>query len=246
MAVTSMPLQHTPGQIVSILGGVVQDVCTITNRLPEDGETVVASAFSMAPGGKGSNSAVAVYRLTRPNPNNRQSPVNETNEANERPPNHNDEVHVRIVGAVGDDQFGPALKQNLQDCGVNVDAVRVVEGQQTAVANILIEADTGANRILQYPGINHSFKASDFTTVKSLGGGVAPDLVICQLELHREAIEQAVEMAGREGIDVLVNPSPAFYLMPEIYRNITHLILNETEAVMLSEIDPDDIENQTG
>ena len=99
---------------------------------------------------------------------------------------------------------------------------------------------------MQYPGVNHSFQPSDFMTVESLGGGVRPDLMICQLELHREAIEQAIETAGREGIDVLLNPSPAFYLMPEIYPKITHLVVNETEAVLLSDVEPDDIENQTG
>ena len=246
-----LPLQQKRGQIVSILGGVVQDVCTISNRLPEDGETVVASDFSMAPGGKGSNSAVAVHRLTRPNPKNRQPHTDNadehaTGEANGNPSGLDEDIHVRMIGAVGADQFGPALKQNLEDCGVNVDGVCVVEGQRTAVANILIEADTGANRIMQYPGVNHSFKASDFMTVESLGGGVAPDLIICQLELHREAIEQAIETAGGEGIDVLLNPSPAYYLIPDLYSNVTHLVVNETEAVLLSEIEPDDIENQTG
>ena len=247
----SIPLQRERGQIVSILGGVVQDICTISNRLPEDGETVVASEFSMAPGGKGSNSAVAVHRLTRPNPKNRQLHTDKASKAhsrkaNEHHPDFDEDVHVRIVGAVGKDQFGPTLRQKLEDCGVNVDGVRAVEGQRTAINNILVEADTKANRIMQYPGVNHSFTASDFMTVESLGGGVAPDMIICQLELHREAIEQAIETAGREGIDVLLNPSPAFYLMPELYSNVTHLVVNETEAVMLSDIQPDDIENQTG
>lgn len=235
--------QKRLGQTVSVLGGVVQDVSTITNRLPDDGETVVASGFSMAPGGKGSNSAVAVHRLTRPNPKNRLLPADE---AKERPPGHDEDVHVRMVGAVGNDQFGPPLKKNLEGCGVNVGGVHVVEGQQTGVAIILIEADTKANRIVQHPGVNHSFKASDFKTAESLGGGIVPDLMICQLELHREAIEQAIETAGPQGIDVLLNPSPASFLMPDIYPNITHLVMNETEAVLLSEIEPDDIENQTG
>ncbi|KAL8686803.1 MAG: hypothetical protein Q9224_005332, partial [Gallowayella concinna] len=114
---SSLP-PKTRGKTVSILGGVVQDVCTIMDRLPDDGETVVASAFSMAPGGKGSNSAVAVHRLTRPNPKNRQPPANK---AEEHPTDHEEDVHVRMVGAVGADKFGPALKKNLEDCGLNVD-----------------------------------------------------------------------------------------------------------------------------
>lgn len=236
---------HKPlGQTVSILGGVVQDFCTIMDRLADDGETVVASAFFMAPGGKGSNSAVAVHRLTRPNPKTSQLLVDDTTE--EKDADRTDDVHVRMVGAVGADQFGPPLKDNLEACGVNVDGVRVVEGEKTAIANILIEADSGANRIMQYPGVNRSFTASDFMTVESLGGGVRPDLMICQLELNRAAIEQAIETAGLEGVDVLLNPSPAWGLIPDIYPFITHLVMNETEAVLLSEIEPDDIVHQTG
>ncbi|KAL8752825.1 MAG: hypothetical protein Q9184_005614 [Pyrenodesmia sp. 2 TL-2023] len=214
------------------------------DRLADDGETVVASAFSMAPGGKGSNSAVAVHRLTRSNPKTSQLLVDDATE--EKDADRTDDVHVRMVGAVGADQFGLPLKENLEACGVNVDGVRVVEGEKTAISNILVEADSGANRIMQYPGVSHSFTASDFMTVESLGGGVKPDLIICQLELHRAAIEQAIETAGREGVDVLLNPSPAFGLIPDIYRYVTHLVMNETETVLLSEIEPDDIVHRTG
>lgn len=244
MASDPMLPQKRVGQTVSILGGVLQDFSVVTPRPPDDGETVAASGFSMAPGGKGSNSAVAVYRLTRPNPKNRPLP---SDEAKERPTGHDEDVHVRMVGAVGADQFGPPLRSNLEGCGVNVAGVRIEKGQQTGVAMIVIEADNKANRIVMHPGVNQIFKASDFMTAKSLGGGIVPDLMICQLELHREAIEQAIETAGRRGIDVLLNPSPASFLMPELYRKIKHLVMNETEAVLLSsEIGSDDIGNQTG
>lgn len=222
---------------VSVLGGVVQDLTTITDRLPDDGETVTATSFTMQAGGKGSNSAVAIYRLTRPNPKN--SLISHQEAVDE-------DLRVRMVGAVGLDEFGPVLKQKLGECGVNVEGVRVLEGQKTAVANILVEAASGANRIMQYPGAGHALKPTDFMTLESLGGGVAPDLVIMQLEIRRETIEQAIETAHREGVEVLLNPSPARYLMPEIYPMITHLVMNETEAVMLSECKPDDIVNQTG
>lgn len=214
----------------------MQDLTTVTDRLPDDGETVIATSFTMQAGGKGSNSAVAIYRLTRPNPKN--SPI--------APQEGVDDLRVRMVGAVGADEFGPLLRQNLTKCGVNVDGVRVLEGQSTAVANILVEAASGANRIMQYPGAGHALEPTEFMTLESLGGGVAPDLVIMQLEIHRDTIEQAIETAHREGVEVLLNPSPARYLMPEIYPMITHLVMNETEAVMLSECKPDDIANQTG
>ncbi|KAL8902732.1 MAG: hypothetical protein Q9207_004429 [Kuettlingeria erythrocarpa] len=212
------------------------------DRLADDGETVVASAFSMAPGGKGSNSAVAVHRLTRPNPGANQLLL-DGEATEEKDAGRTDDVHVRMVGAVGADQFGPELKKNLDACGVKVDGVRVVEGEKTTIANTSLSRRTPG---LIYPGVNQSFTASDFMIVDSIGGGVKLDMIIYQLELHREAIEQAIETAGHAGIDVLLNPSPAFGLIPDIYPYITHLIMNETEAMLLSEIEPDDIVHQTG
>ena len=229
-----------PIYTIAVLGGVVQDLTTIVNRLPDDGETVVASNFIMHPGGKGSNSAVACYRLTRPNPKNM---VNDNGPALD---SGEDDIRVRMVGAVGSDNFGAPLKENLMDCGVNVDGVRAIEGQATAVANILVDAATGANRIMQFPGAAYALKASEYITAKSIGGGEPPDLLIVPLEIPRDTVEQAIETANQEGIEVLLNPSPAVYLMDDIYPMVTHLVMNETEAVMLSEIEPDDIENQTG
>lgn len=138
------------------------------------------------------------------------------------------------------------MRQHLLSCGVNVDGVRVMEGQATAVANILVKAGSGANSIVQYPGAAYALEPTDFMTLESLGGGVAPDLMILQLEIHRDTIEQAIATANREGVEVLLNPSPACYLMSDVYPMITHLVMNETEAVMLSLCKPEDIVNQTG
>ena len=175
-------------------------------------------------------------QLTRPNPKNNANASLEDVE---------DDIRVRMVGAIGTDEFGPALKENLVNCGVNADGLRLMEGKQTGVANILVEAGSGANRLMQYPGAAYALEPADFMTLESLGGGVAPDFVISQLEIRRDTIEQKIETAHREGIEVLLNPSPARYLMPDIYPMISHLIINETEAVLLSQLTPVDIEDHT-
>ena len=229
-----------PIYTIAVLGGVAQGLTTIVDRLPDDGETVIASDFIMQPGGKGSNSAVACHRLSRPNPN---SMVNDDRPALDA---GDDDIRVRMVGAIGSDTFGAPLKENLEECGVNVDGVRTIEGQATAVVNILVEASTGANRIMHSQGAAYALEPSEFMTAESLGGGEPPDLLIAQLEIRRDTVEQAIETADREGIEVLLNPSPAAHIMPEIYPMVTHLVMNETEAIMLSEEEPDDIENQTG
>ena len=230
-----------PQYTIAVLGGVVQDLTTIVNRLPDNGETVVASTITMQAGGKGSNSAVACYRLTRPNPIN-----NPDNDGGARY-NPDNDIRVHMVSAVGGaDNFGPPLKENLIKCGVNVDGVRTIEGQKTAVANILVEKDSGENRIMHYPGAGYNLKPAEFMTLESLGGGVAPDLLIAQLEVGRDTVEQAIVTADREGVEVLLNPSPAEFLMPRIYAMVSHLVMNKSEAETLSLIEPNDIENQTG
>jgi sugar/nucleoside kinase (ribokinase family) len=104
-----------------------------------------------------------------------------------------------MVGADSADKSGPPVRQNSMNYGMDVDGVRVVEGQSTAVANILVEAKSGANRVIRYPGAGYALEPADLMTLESLGGGVAPDLVISQLEIRRDAIEQAIETADREG-----------------------------------------------
>ena len=112
-----------PVQTIAVIGGVIQDLTTITDRLPDDSETVIASSFTSH---------------TRPNPKNNPDASLENSE---------NDIRVHLVDAIGTDEFGPALKENLVSCGVNADGVRVMEGRLTGVANILVEAGSGANRI---------------------------------------------------------------------------------------------------
>ena len=222
---------------IAVVGGLVQDLVTITERLPDQGETIISTHFSTHPGGKGANSAVAAYRLTHANPNGNSTAVK--TEAHE-------EIQVVMVGRVGDDEFGEPLIKTLKANGVKADNVRVEPNESTGIGVVIVEADQGYNRILYYPGANRVMQPSDFMTLESLAGGVKPDLLITQLELRRETVEQLIETAGREGVDVLLNPAPALALLPKIYRMVTHLVVNETEAVMLSGGDPKDIESQEG
>ena len=58
--------------------------------IPRPGQSSIGTGFDTTPGGKGANQAVAAARLGYP---------------------------VKMVGAVGDDVFGPALLENLKPRG---------------------------------------------------------------------------------------------------------------------------------
>jgi ribokinase len=63
---------------------------------------------------------------------------------------------------------------------------------------------------------------------------VKPELVIAHLGIPRETVEQIMATANRKGVDTLLNPSPAAYLLSSVYKFLTHRTMNETEAAMLS------------
>ena len=140
-----------------------------------------------------------------------------------------------MVGAVGADEFGPVLINGLKQDGVDTSGVQVVAGSSTGVAVILVEEGSGENRILLSAGANHSLQPAAFVTPASLSlGAPLPDLVIMQLEIPLPTVLQVLATAQAAGVDVLLNPAPAVPLPDSAYRAITHLIVNESEAAILT------------
>ena len=148
-----------------------------------------------------------------------------------------------MVGAVGADEFGPALIQGLQADWINTEGVRVVPGQTTGVAVILVEEESGENRILLNPGANHTLQPGDFTSASSLGVP-KPDLIIMQLEIPLPTVLQILKTAKQAGVDVLLNPAPAVKLPEDAYSAITHLVVNESEAAILTGRKVEDVEGE--
>ncbi|CAD6449908.1 06b46ab2-1f21-49f5-bbaf-4eaf6ca96b40 [Sclerotinia trifoliorum] len=203
---------------ITVIGSLNIDLVTLTPRVPDGGETLTATSFSTGPGGKGANQAVACARLSRPNPAST--------------PSFDSDVLVKMIGAVGDDEFGPSLISSLKSSLIDTTSVQTIPNQSTGVAVILVESSSGENRILFSPGANHSLNPPDFTHLTSLGIP-HPTLLILQLEIPLPTILQILTTASRNQIPVLLNPAPA-QNSPSAYPSITHLILNETEAAILT------------
>ena len=145
-----------------------------------------------------------------------------------------------MIGSIGSDSFGEEMKKSLAENFINVEGVRKQEGS-SAIAIIMVESEHGDTRVLVHPGANHVMQPKEFLSVESFGPD-RPDLVVSQLELNRETVEQLITVAKEAGIDVLLNPAPAHYLEEHIYKGLTHLIVNETEAAILTGRDPIDLE----
>ena len=73
-------------------------------------------------------------------------------------------------------------------------------------------------------------------------------LLILQLEIPLPTVLQILETARRQGVEVLLNPAPfpAQGIPHDYYPAISHLVLNEPEASLLSGCDESEVDNLEG
>jgi ribokinase len=148
---------------VTVLGSLNMDISVTVPRLPGPGATVLGSAAVFTPGGKGANQAVAAARLG---------------------------AEVRMVGCVGDDDFGRQLLAALRAEGIDDRDVRNVPGVPTGLAMISVDAE-GENIITVAPGANHEVGAQDVT--QALAG--PHDVLVISAEIPVPAIRWALAQA---------------------------------------------------
>ncbi|KAL8735017.1 MAG: hypothetical protein Q9166_001142 [cf. Caloplaca sp. 2 TL-2023] len=218
--------------LITVIGSLNADLISRTSRIPVPGETLTSKSFSTGSGGKGANQAVACGRLSR---------------SKATPRSTRGEVRVSMIGCVGNDSYGDLLIDNLLDSGVNTKDVHKIAGNEktTGTAIIIVEEDTGENRILINPGVNALMKPGLFTSFgpNTSLGTYLPTLIVLQLEIPVDTVVQVIRDARERGVDVLLNPAPAVELPKEIYQNLAHLIMNETEAATLSKSMADETPN---
>ncbi len=113
---------------VVVVGSANMDLVGLAPTLPRPGETVLGDDFVMAPGGKGSNQAIAAARAGGA---------------------------TTFLGAIGSDAFGVTLGARLSAAGVDTSRVRTSYGA-SGVAVIMVDR-AGENSILVSPGANRTF-----------------------------------------------------------------------------------------
>ncbi|WP_245595981.1 ribokinase [Paenibacillus taiwanensis] len=112
---------------ITVIGSLNMDLVTVTDIIPQAGETVQGLKFGTFCGGKGANQAVAAARLG---------------------------AEVHMIGCVGNDSFGAEMLRNLQREGINCEGVSAISNVSSGIAAITI-AD-GDNRIIVVPGANEA------------------------------------------------------------------------------------------
>jgi ribokinase len=195
----------SPGPIV-VIGSINMDLVCRTPRLPAAGETVIGDELLTIPGGKGANQAVAAARLGG---------------------------EVRMVGRVGDDDFGRRLLSGLERDGVHTETVTVTRGVPTGCAMILVDA-AGENSIVVSPGANARVSPAD---VDRAGPLIArASAVVLQLEIPPATVRHALALCRRHGVFAILDPAPVppKGLSRAILAGVDLLTPNETEAQTLA------------
>jgi ribokinase len=183
---------------VTVLGSLNMDISVTVPRLPGPGATVLGSAARFTPGGKGANQAVAAARLG---------------------------ADVRMVGCVGDDEFGRQLLAALQAEQVNVDAVRVINKVPTGLAMISVDKN-GENIITVAPGANHEVSPSDVAVADAHDR----DILVISAEIPAPAITQALGQSGSVVFNLAPAPPDAAEMVTTEAQHLDWLVVNESEA----------------
>ncbi|KAK0381148.1 hypothetical protein CLIM01_01505 [Colletotrichum limetticola] len=202
----------------------------IVPRFPKTGESIRASHSEKALGEKGANTALSTYRSCH-----HKASLGRGDGA----------IRVKIIGKAGKDHYGKTLIQKLLENGVDVSSVKVVPSLLSSKRVVMVEEATHESRCVVSPGATAAWKRKDFSYPEQFGDGEWPNLIVAQMEIDKEVVETMIHRAGHAGIPFCLNAAPRSPINPELYSFITHLVVNEFEAAIMSGRMPDNVTEST-
>lgn len=192
---------------ILVVGSLNMDQVVRVPRLPDLGETLLgAGSLQLIPGGKGANQAVAMARLG---------------------------ASVKIAGRVGSDPFGERLLTALQTDGVNTGLIVVDPDEASGTAFIFLTPG-GNNAIVVAAGANMRV-GTDARQNTSIAQALSQaQALVVQLEIPLETVITLTAAAYQASVPVVLNLAPAQPLPREMLKQLHVLVVNETEASLLS------------
>ena len=183
----------------AVIGSINMDMVVRVDRFPKPGETRTGDRFSVVPGGKGANQAVALGKLGG---------------------------QVAMAGCVGRDASGETYRKNFAENGVDTRWVETAENCTTGTAVIEVER-AGENHIIVVPGANEA--CDEAWLERTLPGLMDRDIFLFQLEIPRETVFTAVKKLHAAGKTVVLDPAPAVPVPDEVLACVDYITPNETE-----------------
>ena len=195
-------------KIITVVGSSNMDLVANTPRIPAVGETILGSDFSMVPGGKGANQAVAAAKLGG---------------------------NVFFIAKLGDDLYSTRSMDNFKAVGINTKYVFKTKEAPSGVALISVD-ENGNNSIIVIPGANHMLNMQDISQAETIIK--QSKAIVCQLEIPMEVVEGVAELAKKYNVPFILDPAPAptKKLSDKLLSCVDIITPNETEAKQITGI----------
>jgi ribokinase len=192
---------------IAVSGSVHMDLIAAAKRLPQPGENMPGSRFSMHAGGKGGNQAIAAARMG---------------------------ARACMIARLGDDVFGRDLRATLERAGVDCAAVATDPAAATGASTVLV-GDGGEYFSIIVPGAAANLAPADLDAAASILAEAA--VTMLQLELPTAITLEVARRARAAGSQVMLNFSPVPEQidadLADLVASATLLLLNEVELGML-------------
>lgn len=169
---------------VIVIGAAVMDAIFRAKRIPHLETSEFAHDFILAPGGKGLTQAMAAARLG---------------------------LHVSLVAAIADDQFGEEIRTTLTDANVDTSLLKHVTDARTPFTGVFEKNQGDSAAMIWRNEPEMSLDVRDL--IERIDQLMACDALLLTFEVPRETIQQALVQAHTDPTDrptIIVTPGQPY------------------------------------
>ena len=189
---------------ILVIGSSNTDLIARVKHFPHAGETIEGIAYMQTMGGKGANQAVAAHRLGGA---------------------------VKFVTSLGKDTNGLNSLEYYNEEGLDTSLSLIVEDAPSGIAMIWVD-EKGENSIVIISGANEMLSPGYIHEIEK--EILKADLIMLQMEIPYDTVKTVCDIAYEHNKQLLLNVAPARKLDAEIIKKIHILVVNETEAEIIS------------
>lgn len=189
---------------IVVIGSSNTDLIAKIKDFPKAGETIKGVSYFQAMGGKGANQALAAHRLGG---------------------------DVKFITSLGKDTNGLSTLEYYKKEGLDASLSLLVDDTPSGVAMIWVD-EKGENSIVIISGANEMLSSGYIHEIKK--EILKADLIVLQMEIPYDTVKTVCDVAYEHNKRVLLNVAPARKLNAEIIKKTHILIVNETEAEIIS------------
>lgn len=189
---------------IAVIGSSNTDLIAKVKAFPKAGETIKGEAYFQAMGGKGANQALAAHRLGG---------------------------DVRFITSLGKDPNGINSLEYFKKEGLDASLSFIAEDIPSGVAMIWVD-EKGENSIVIIPGANNELSSGYIHEIEN--EILEADLIMLQMEIPYDTVKTVCDIAYKNNKRILLNVAPAMKLDVDVIQKIDILVVNETEAEIIS------------